>query len=215
MSIRIVLADDHKVVRQGLRALLSAQADLQVVGEAADGLEAVELAVNLMPEVVVTDWMMPHLNGLDAAKQIRKRAPTVQVVMLSMHGNVAHVIQALRSGVIGYVLKDSDSQEVVNAVRAAAHGQRHIDPTLAAAVMEGFIHNDVEALATPTALTEREREVLQGIAEGHTNAFLAHQLNISLRTVETHRANLMRKIKVRSQAELVRYAIKHGLTEVE
>jgi len=212
-KIKVLLADDHKIVRQGVRALLTAQADFIVVGEAADGREAVALAESLQPDVVLMDLMMPNLNGLEATNQIRKH--DVQVVILSMHANAAHAIQALRSGAIGYVLKDSDAQEVVNAVRAAAERRRYLDPAIANAVMEALIHNQTVDGDPFDVLTEREREVLQLVAEGHPNTAIAERLNISLRTVETHRANLMRKLDTHSPADLVRYAIRHGFSKFE
>jgi two-component system response regulator NreC len=211
--IKVLLADDHKIVRQGLRALLNAQADLAVVGEASDGREAVELAASLKPDVVLMDLMMPNLSGLEATHQIRTH--DVQVVILSMHANTAHAIQALRNGAIGYVLKDSDAQEVINAVRAAAERQRYLDPAIANPVMEALIHNEAADGDPYQVLTEREREILQLVAEGHTNAAIAQKLSISLRTVETHRANLMRKLDIHSPADLVRYAIRHGFSKLE
>ncbi len=213
-QIKVLLADDHKIVRQGLRALLDAQAGIAVVGEAADGREAVELAAALKPDVVVMDLAMPNLAGLEATRQIRRRQPDVQVVILSMHANTAHAIQALRNGAIGYALKDSDAQEVVNAVRAAAARRRYVDPAIAEPVLEALLRNDGAGDAFQV-LTEREREILQLVAEGHTNAAIAGRLGISLRTVETHRANLMRKLDLHSPAELVRYALQHGLTDLK
>ncbi len=212
-KIKVLLADDHKIVRQGLRALLKAQADFEVVGEAADGREAVELAASLMPDVVLMDLMMPNLNGLEATHQIRKH--DVQVVILSMHANTAHAIQALRNGAIGYVLKDSDADEVVNALRAAAAHRRYLDPAIANSVMEALIANQTAAGDPYEVLTEREREILQLVAEGHPNTAIAQNLSISLRTVETHRANLMRKLAIHAPADLVRYALRYGFSRLE
>ena len=212
-EIRVLLADDHKLVRQGLRALLNAQADFTVVGEASDGREAVALAASLKPDVVLMDLMMPNLNGLEATLQIRRH--DVQVVILSMHANTGHAIQALRNGAIGYVLKDSDAQEVVNAVQAAAERRRYLDPAIANSVMEALIHKQTAAGDPFEVLTEREREILQLVAEGHTNIVIAQKLSISLRTVETHRANLTRKLDIHSPADLVRYAIRHGFSNLE
>jgi two-component system response regulator NreC len=192
---------------------LSAQPDFVVVGEAADGREAVELAASLKPDVVLMDLMMPNLNGLEATRQIHKQG--VQVVILSMHANTAHAIQALRSGAIGYVLKDSDSQEVVKALRAAPARQRYLDPMIASQVMDALLHNQTADGDPFEVLTEREREILQLVVEDHPNSAIALKLTISLRTVETHRANLMRKLDAHSPADLVRYAIRHGFSKLE
>ena len=215
-SIKVILADDHKVIRQGLKALLSRLADFDVVGEAGNGRELLDLTARLTPDVVVTDLMMPDMGGLEAIQQIRARFRAIQVVVLSMHANPAFAIQALRNGALGYVLKDSDTSELVQAVRAAALGHRYIDAALADQVMLRLIQpGDYATQSDPyQLLTGREREILQLVTEGHTNAEMALRLTVSLRTVETHRANLMRKLDLHSQADLIRYALQHGFSDL-
>lgn len=212
-TIRVLLADDHKLVRQGLSVLVNAQPDMTVVGEAADGNEAVAVAANQQADVVVMDLMMPNLNGLEATAQLRRAGSDTQVVILSMHASVAHAIQALRNGAMAYVLKDSDSQEIFNAVRAAAAKRHYVDPKLAEPVFDALLRVEPAADDPYRSLTAREHEILQLVAEGHTNAVIAEKLGVSLRTVETHRSNLMHKLDLHSQADLIRYALQRGPSE--
>jgi DNA-binding NarL/FixJ family response regulator len=215
-SIRLILADDHHVVRQGMRALLEAQPDLSVVGEATDGLQLVKMVEALQPDVALVDVTMPNLNGIEAARQISKRFPHTRVVMLSMHSSTAYVLRALRSGALGYVLKDASFQEVVQSIRAAAQGQRYLSAQVSGRVTEALLKGaDPSGPEAEHKLTDREREVLQLIAEGHTNVQIAEKLVISPRTVETHRARLMEKLSLNSQAELVRFAIQQGIIPLE
>lgn len=207
--ITIVLADDHAIVRQGLRALLSAQPGLQVIGEAGDGREAVELVQQLRPRVLLLDLMMPALSGLEVTRQV---ARLTRVVILSMHANEAYVVEALRSGAAGYVLKDSTADELVCAVRAAAAGERYLSSPFSEQSVEAYIERaelaqEERLLQT---LTPREREVLQLTVEGLSAAEAAARLCISPRTVEAHRSNLMHKLGVKSQAELIRLALQAG-----
>jgi DNA-binding NarL/FixJ family response regulator len=208
MTWTLLLADDHPIVRQGLRALLAAETDLRLVGEAAEGLEALRLAERLRPNVLVLDLMMPGLNGLDVARQVTRRAPETRVVILSMHAHEAYVLEALLAGASAYVLKESSSDELVKAIRAVTTGRRYLSPPLSEEALGTYSRRTGSLPPDPYhTLTAREREVLQLTAEGHSGADIAERLFISPRTVETHRANLMRKLKVRNQKELIRYAL--------
>jgi DNA-binding NarL/FixJ family response regulator len=212
----IVLADDHHVVRQGLRALLEAEPDFQIVGEAADGREAAQLVKRLQPEVLVLDLMMPGLSGLEVTRQVRQRSPQTRVVILSMYADEAYVLEALRNGAAGYVLKKSTADELVRAVREVTTGRRYLSPPLSEKDIETLMKEADESKQDPyELLTSREREVLHLIAEGHTNAEVAARLVISPRTVEFHRANLMRKLGMRTQADLIRYALQRRILPPE
>ncbi len=212
----IVLADDHKIVRQGLRALLEAEPDFQVVGEAGNGLEAVQMVERLAPEVLVLDLMMPGLNGLEVARQLSKRSPQTRIVILSMHDNEAYVLRALMNGATAYVLKDSSANDLSRAVREAAAGRRYLSPPLSDRAIEVYQQKArAAALDRYETLTTREREVIQLAAEGHTNAEIAARLNISPRTAETHRANLMHKLGLHSHTDLIRYALRRGIIPMD
>ncbi len=210
--ITIVLADDHPIVRQGLRALLAAEPGYSVVGEAADGPAAVRLVEQLRPAVLVVDLMMPGSSGLEVIRRVRALPAPPQVIVLSMHADEVYVLDALRSGASAYVLKENDTAELVAAVRAVEAGQRYLSPPLSERAIDSYLR---QAHATPldafALLTAREREVLRLAAAGHTSAAVAALLSISPRTAETHRANLMRKLGLRSQADLVRFAAARGL----
>ncbi|HEY0547754.1 MAG TPA: response regulator transcription factor [Pyrinomonadaceae bacterium] len=208
----IVLADDHRIVRQGLRVLLSAEADFQVIGEADDGREALELVKRLNPDVLVLDLMMPGLNGLEVARQLNKGASHVGVVVLSMHDDEGFVLEALANGVSAYVLKDSNSSDLVQAVREVAAGRRYLSPPLSDRAIETYQQMaKIGAMDRHETLTTREREVLQLSAEGHTNSEIASRLGISTRTAETHRSHLMHKLGLHTQSDLIRYALKRGV----
>ncbi len=212
----IVLADDHHVVRQGLRALLEGQPDFQLVGEAGDGLEAVQLTERLKPDVLIIDLMMPSLNGLEATRQVSQRSPHTRVVILSMHANEAYVLEALRNGAAGYVLKDSSAADLVHAVREVVAGRRYLSSTLSERAIAAYIQKASDVALDPyEMLTNREREVLHLAAEGYTNAEIADQLSISPRTAETHRANLMHKLGLRTHTDLIRYALRRGILPME
>lgn len=212
----IVLADDHNVVRQGLRALLEVEKDLKVVGEARDGLEAVQNVEELSPRVVVLDLMMPGLNGLDVLRQIKKRCPSTQIVILSMYANEAYVLEALSQGASAYVVKDSSSADLVLAVREAAAGRRYLSPPLSARAIEAYQEKAKAAsFDRYETLTAREREVLHLAAEGLTNPEISVRLGISSRTAETHRSNLMHKLDLHSQADLIRFALRRGIIPME
>lgn len=210
--ISILLADDHSIVRQGLRALLEVEPDFCIVGEAADGLEVTQLIEYLRPDVLVLDLMMPGLDGLEVTRRVNQRSPQTRVIILSMYGNEAYVVEVLRNGAAGYVLKKSTADELVRAVRAVVAGQRYLSPPLSEQTIETYMQKaDESTQDLYDLLTAREREVLYLVAEGHTNAEIATRLFISSRTVEMHRANLMRKLDLRSQADLIRYAFRRGI----
>lgn len=210
--ITILLADDHSIVRQGLRALLEVEPDFCIVGEAADGLEVTQLIVYLRPDVLVLDLMMPGLDGLEVTRRVNQRSPQTRIIILSMYGNEAYVVEVLRNGAAGYVLKKSTADELVRAVRAVVAGQRYLSPPLSEQTIETYMQKaDESTQDLYDLLTAREREVLYLVAEGHTNAEIAARLFISPRTVEMHRANLMRKLDLRSQADLIRYALRREI----
>jgi len=212
----IVLADDHQVVRHGLRVLLEAEPEFRIVGEAGDGLEALEMLERLQPDVLVLDLMMPGMNGLEVTRQASQRSPRTGIVILSMHTNEAYVLEALRAGAKAYVLKSSTSDELVSAVREVAVGRRYLSSPLSERAIEAYTQRaEAAAMDSYEMLTTREREVLQLAAEGHTSAETAARLSISPRTAETHRANLMRKLGLRTQADLIRYALRRGIVPME
>lgn len=215
--IRVLLADDHTIVRQGVRLCLEALGDLDVVAEAEDGQQAVALAGELRPDVAVIDLTMPRLNGVDAIRQIRRDYPEVEVVVLSVHDSEPYVVQALRAGAAGYVLKRNAATELAEAIRAAHAGQAYLHPSIARRVIDDYlsrIRADGGAAMEPhERLTPREREVMQLAAEGHTTRAIAGLLSLSTKTVEHHRGSLMAKLGLRSQTELVKYAIRVGLVE--
>lgn len=212
--IRVLVADDHAVVRDGLRMILAAEADIEVVGAAATGGEAIDLATALSPDVVVLDVAMPDLNGLDAARRIRDARPDVQVVILSMHATAEHLHQALAADALGYVVKSAAGTELVRAVRAASMGRRHLSEPLARMAVElRRPDNGLAGAAGPLAsLSDREREVLQLVVDGRSSAEIATTLGLSTGTVDTYRSRIMRKLGVDDLVGLVRFAVQHGLT---
>ena len=212
----IVLVDDHPVVRRGLRVLLEAEPEFRILGEAGEGLEAVQLVERLKPDVLVLDLMIPGLNGLEVTRQVSQRSPRTRVVILSMHANEAYVLEALRNGATGYVLKDAGADEVVKAIREVAAGRRYLSPPLSERAIETYVQKaNTAPLDLYDTLTTREREVLHLAAEGHSSPEIADRLSISPRTVETHRGNLMRKLNLRTQTDLVRYALRRGILPME
>lgn len=216
MSITILVADDHDVVRLGLRHLLEADPEFQLVGEAADGLVVMSLVERLQPNVLILDLMMPGLSGLEITRQVARRAPQTRIVVLSMHANEAYVVEALRNGALAYVLKGSDASELVRAVREAAAGRRYLSPPLSAQTIDAYIQRAQEPpLDLYDTLTVREREVLHLAAEGQSSPEIAARLFISSRTVETHRGNFMRKLGLETQTDLVRYALRRGILRLD
>ncbi len=210
--ISIVCADDHHIVRQGVRALLEAEPDFRVVGEASDGTGAVALVKGLKPDVLVIDLMMPGLSGLDVVAHIRKLSLSTKVVVLSMHQDNSYVSQALSGGACAYVLKESNARDLVEAVRFVVDGKLYLSPPLSEEKLRLYGQKTKQSgLDMYETLTNREREVLLLTAQGHSSTAIAKQLFISARTVETHRTNLMRKLGLHLQAELIHYAIKRGL----
>lgn len=211
--ISVLLAEDHTIVRQGLRMVLEAQADITVVGEVDDGLQVVDRCAELKPHVLLLDLCLPGLHGLEIIRQISRRSLPTRILVLSMHAREEYVLGAISSGAAGYLVKGCDAQELVAAIRTVAAGGRHLSSDIA----DDCLGEGVDAGASSPAcdaydtLTQREREVLHLMAEGHANPVIAERLSISSRTVETHRANVMRKLRLRNQTEVVRYAIRRGL----
>lgn len=216
MSIRILLADDHQIMREGLRSMLEKESDFEVVGEAQDGRATVKLAINLAPDVVVMDIGMPNLNGIEAARQIIADNPDVKVIALSTYSNQSYVLAMLEVGAVGYVLKSAATDELVKAIRAARRNEKYLSPKITRAVVDSYVgrHFPTEASAH-SLLTAREREVLQLIAEGKTSKQIASLLYLSVKTVETHRHQMMQKLDLHNVAGLTKYAVREGLTSLE
>ena len=213
MSLRVLVADDHPVVRGGLRKILEAEPSAEVVGEAGDGRQAVKLALDLHPDVAVLDIGMPLLNGIEATRQIVKRAPQVKVLILSMQSNEAFIIRALRAGAKGYLLKDCVDVDLARGIRAVSQGKSFFSPAVAKVMLDDYVRQMAENGITDRydSLSEREREVFQLIAEGRANKEIAELLFISVSTVETHRAHIMEKLDLHSAAEIVLYAVRKGV----
>ena len=212
-KIRILLADDHTLIRSGLRLLVEQQPDLTVVGEAEDGRAAVALAASLKPDVAVLDIGMPNLNGIEAARQITEGEPRTAVVILSMHKDETYILRALKSGARGYLLKDSAESDLVRAIRSVAEGKSFFSPTVSKVLLEDYVRKLQRAGGEDSydLLSPREREVLQLIAEGKSNKEAANILHLSVYTIETHRANIMEKLKLRGVPELILYAVRKGI----
>jgi two-component system, NarL family, response regulator NreC len=208
--IRILLADDHVLVRQGFRMILSAQPDMEIVGEAGNGREAVEFAEKLKPDIVIMDVAMPELNGIEATRRLTASTPRTRVLALSMHKDSVYVREILRSGARGYLLKDSADADLLTAVRAVAKGDGYLSPAVSDAVLTDYRRHVTDPI---DLLTTREREVLQMIAEGKTNKEIAVALNLSVYTVEAHRGRVMEKLNLHSTGELVRFALRNGLID--
>jgi DNA-binding NarL/FixJ family response regulator len=216
MPVRILLVDDHALVRQGFKALLGAMPDVEVVGEAADGREALRLIRALAPDLVLMDIAMPELNGLDATVHALRDRPQQKVIIVSMHAAEAYVIEALRAGAAGYLLKDADAAELERAIRAVARGERYLAPSVSHHVIDRYLRIERgEQGAEAEALTPRQREVLQLIAEGRSTREIAERFNVSVKTVESHRAQLMQRLDIFDVAGLTRYALRIGLIDAE
>jgi DNA-binding NarL/FixJ family response regulator len=209
--IRVLLADDHALVRAGFRALLQSIPDMQVVAEASDGYEALRLVAEHQPSVVLMDIAMPGLNGLEAAARLAREFPHVRVIILSMHLSEEYVLQALHAGAAGYLLKDADAAELELALRAIVRGEVYLSPAVSKQVVADYIRRTGGESTSLEGLTPRQREVLQLIAEGHTTKEIAQRLDVSVKTVDTHRTQLMERLDIHDVAGLVRYAIRMGL----
>jgi DNA-binding NarL/FixJ family response regulator len=208
--IRVLLADDHALVRAGMRSLLNAMAEVEVVGEAASGEEALELAGRERPDIVLMDIAMKGMSGLDAAARLRERLPQVRVVILSMHAGEEYVLKALRAGAVGYLLKDAATGELELALRSVMRGESWFSPAVSRQVVEGYVQR-VGGETVADALTARQREVLKLVAGGKSTKEIAYELKLSVKTVETHRAQIMERLGIRDVAGLVRYALRTGL----
>ena len=209
----IVIAEDHTILREGLRALLSSHPDFEVVGEAEDGREAIRRVEKLMPDLVLMDLSMPRMNGLEAIKEIKKRSPEIKIIALTVHKTEEYILATLQAGADGYALKDSTHSELVMAIEHVLEGNRYLSPDISGKVIEGYLEGRKTLKATSAwdTLTQREREILKLIAEGYKNREVADYLCISLKTVEKHRANLMKKLDLHNTAALTACAIEKGL----
>jgi len=215
VTIKVLLADDHKIVRDGLRTLLEKHADIAVLGEAEDGREALQLAGKLSPDVVVMDIAMPELNGIEATRQILSEHPGIKIVALSMHSDKRFVSEMLKAGASAYLLKDCAFEELITAIRTIMKGKIYLSPGIAGVVLADYIRSDRKSEPSVfSQLSDREREVLQLMAEGKTTKEVAAHLNVSIKTVETHRTNIMTKLDIHSIAELTKYAVREGLTSL-
>lgn len=216
-KIRVLLADDHTLVRSGIATLLQSSKDIQIVGEAVDGEEAVRRTGELRPDVVVIDLSMPKLSGIEATKILKRKYPETNVLVLTMHENEEYVFQILKSGASGYVLKSAGKDELTAAIRAASKGEKFFSPRISQLMAEGYLkrveRKSPEAGSNEVPLTRREREILALVVKGLTNQQIADQLFISPRTVDTHRTNIMQKLDIHDLANLVRYALEHDLTD--
>ena len=210
MRVTILLADDHAVVRDGLRALIDASHDLKVIGVAGNGREAVAEAQRLRPDVVIMDIAMPELDGVEATRRIAEKCPDTRVLILSMYLSAEHIYRALQAGAQGYVLKESAGEEVVEAIRAVRAGKRYLSHRITETVIDDYLREGT-TLSPLDSLSLRERDVLQLVVEGRTNVAIAQALSLSPKTVETYRARIMKKLKVHDTVELVKFAMRHGL----
>ena len=212
MDTKVLLVDDHAILREGLRMVLEAQSGITVIGEAENGRQALEMVEELQPDVVVMDIAMPQMNGAEATRQIKRRFPATKVLILTMHENQQYLMQIVNAGAIGCVLKRSAGAELVTAVRAAARGESYFSPSMASMLLEDYrvrlAHEDGDDVGM---FTEREREVLQLVAEGKTNKEISDLLTVSIKTVQTHRAHIMEKLDVHDRTDLVRYAMRKGI----
>jgi DNA-binding NarL/FixJ family response regulator len=216
MNVTVLLADDHPIVRKGMRNLLEAEPGFSVIGEAEDGVQAVQLAEKLRPNIMIVDMMMPRLNGLEVLRQLFKRLPDTRFIVLSMQSADPYVMQALKVGAAGYILKDTGPNELVQAIHQVLNGYRYLSPQLNERLIHHFIQKVDSGIPDPlTLLTDREREVLQMTVEGLTSFEIGEKLSLSPRTVESHRQSLMKKLDIKNQLDLVRFALKHGIVSMD
>lgn len=216
-KIRIILAEDHTIVRKGIRVLLDEEADIEVVGEAENGQEAIDLVEEFLPDLILIDNTMPILNGLEATRQIKKRFPNVKILVLTMHTTTEYVSQFLQAGASGYLVKQTAPKELVRAIRAIYQGDSFLSPAISKVVIEGYLQQEIKS--TPSdmyeTLTSRERQILQMITEGLSNREIAGKLYLSVKTVNNHRTNLMDKLNIHNTAKLVKYAIRKGVISLD
>ena len=216
MIVTVLLADDHPIVRQGLKHLLDAESNLKVVGEASSGLQAVQLTEKIKPRILIVDIMMPELNGLEVLKQVKERSPATCCIVLSMQSADVYVVEALKAGALGYVLKETGPSELVQAVQQVIQGRRYLSPRISERLIDVLIETNHKPPSDPyQTLTNREREVLQMAAEGLSSSEIARRLSISPRTAELHRGRMMHKLGLRSQTDLIRYAFKRGILTLD
>jgi len=215
MSIRIILADDHKIIRDGLRTLLESESDMEVIADADNGRKAIKRVGELVPDVVIMDITMPDMNGIDATRNIIRKVPGVKVIALSMHSDRRFVTGMLEAGATGYLLKDCAFEELAKAVRTVVSNHTYLSSKVASIVVDSFVRKSYTTDTTFSILTQREREVLQLLAHGKTTKETALHLNVSMKTVESHRRNIMDKLNINTVTDLVRYAIREGLATLE
>lgn len=216
MTVTILLADDHPIVRQGLRHLLEEESGVKIVGEASNGLQAVQLTEKLKPNILILDMMMPDLNGLEVLRQVKERSPGTSSIVLSMQSADIYVVEALKAGALGYVLKETGPSELLGAVQQVVRGQRYLSPRISERLIEVLLETTEKLPADPyQSLTNREREVLQMAAEGLTTSEIAKRLSISPRTAELHRGRMMNKLGIHNQTDLIRYALKRGILPMQ
>lgn len=216
-KIRILIADDHPVLRRGLKALIEEEPDMEVIGEAGNGLEAVQMAERLRPDVVIMDISMPELDGLEATRRIRERSPSTYVLILTVHAHERYLFPVLKAGASGYVRKTAADEELIEAIRVVARGDVFLYPSATRMLLDDYLAQVRAGYEKDSyeTLSDREREILRLLAEGYTNAEIAQKLNLSVKTVETYRARIMEKLHLRTRAELVRYALRKGLISEE
>jgi two-component system, NarL family, response regulator NreC len=214
-KVRVLLADDHTILRAGLKMMLNAQPDIEVVGEASDGRQVVVEAQRLLPDVILMDITMPEVNGIEATRQVKRRLPETRVLVLTMHENEEYLFQMLRAGAAGYMLKEAADTELISAIRVVSSGRFYLSPSAQTMMVSDYLQrvHTGEERDSYGALTEREREILKLVAEGYTNAQIGERLFISPKTVDTHRTHIMDKLNLHSRAELVKYAMRRGLLE--
>jgi DNA-binding NarL/FixJ family response regulator len=216
VSVKIVVADDHQIFRDGLRALLETRSDFEVVGEAQDGLEAVDLVSRLSPDILILDLAMPGLHGIEVARSLHESNPSTLIIVLSMHNDRRYVIEALRAGAVAYVLKEAGFSELIGVIKEVQAGHLYLSPMVSVAVIQDYIRlAEVDEGSAFALLSAREREVLQLLAEGRATKEIAGDLHLSVKTVESHRKQIMDKLEIHSVAELTKYAIREGLTPLD
>lgn len=216
MSIKVIIADDHKIIRDGLKSMLEKQRDIEIIAEASDGRTTVELAIKLKPDVIIMDIAMPDMNGIEATHQIIEKSPKIKVIALSMHSDKQFILEMLNAGASGYLLKDCAFHELTNAIHSVTSNRSYLSPEIADVMIKEFKHIiSKESLSAFSLLTARERQVLQLIAEGTTTKEIAHTLKVSSKTIETYRQQIMDKLDIHNIAGLTKYAVREGLTSIE